>query len=321
MLNASIVIPAYNAETYLTKTLNSIAQQTLVNFECIVVDDGSTDSTANIVESYGDKRFKVIRLEHSGGPARPRNRGIEIAQHEFVFIFDADDIMAPGKLEDSVTVMQRNPGAGMLFTNFDSIDENDNKLSNGCLDNHNSFNKLLADSVNDNDVYYLQSSDVFPVILQSNFIGTSSVVLRKSRLKKTDLFDEQLKNADDYLFWVMFLRENDAIFLNRKLHSYRVGAHGISGRTYLERGASRVKVLEILCDHCEQTNYRIIARARLSKEYFLMAYAYKQKGEYKLEAKYARRSLVLSFSPKALKLLVHSIAGQAFTYIFSGQEK
>lgn len=96
----SIVMPAYNAETYIGESIESVLAQTYLDWELLVVDDCSTDSTVGIVEGYArnDERIKLLRAEQNGGPARARNRAIDAASGRFISFLDADDLWHPKKL-------------------------------------------------------------------------------------------------------------------------------------------------------------------------------------------------------------------------------
>ena len=94
----SIIIPTYNASTYIEETLESIFNQTFCDYEIIVIDDGSTDNTKDLLEKYAHK-ITYIYQENSGAPAKPRNVGIQRAKAPYIALFDADDIMLEKKLE------------------------------------------------------------------------------------------------------------------------------------------------------------------------------------------------------------------------------
>lgn len=100
----SVVIPMYNAEKYAGECLDSLLSQTFQNFEVIVVDDCSTDSSCAIVESYAEKfggRLKLARMKKNSGSAGfPRNKGIEVSRGEYIFNMDADDLVTPTALEE-----------------------------------------------------------------------------------------------------------------------------------------------------------------------------------------------------------------------------
>jgi hypothetical protein len=108
-VRVSVVIPLYNKAPYVRRTLASIAAQTRADFEVIVVDDGSTDGGAEIVESFADARFRLIRQQNAG-PGAARNRGLSEARGEFVAFLDADDEWRPGYLEEGLRMFDEGDG-------------------------------------------------------------------------------------------------------------------------------------------------------------------------------------------------------------------
>lgn len=104
----SVIIPAYNAQDMIGETLDSILAQTYRNLEIIVVDDGSTDRTSQVVKGYGS-RVLYHYQKNSGGCAVPRNAGIERSSGDFLCFIDADDLMAPDRVALQVAFMERYP--------------------------------------------------------------------------------------------------------------------------------------------------------------------------------------------------------------------
>lgn len=100
----SVVVPTYNAEKFLENTLTSIVQQSYLDLEVLVVDDGSNDNTEGVVSSINDDRVRFIALEHQGAPGHCRNRGLLEAKGEVVVYFDSDDYMEPTMIEEMVNV-------------------------------------------------------------------------------------------------------------------------------------------------------------------------------------------------------------------------
>jgi glycosyltransferase involved in cell wall biosynthesis len=113
----SVIIPAYNASSYIVETIESVLNQTYQNIEIIVVDDGSTDDTVAIV----NERFPSVSIfhqENSGGCSSPRNKGIELATGAFINVFDADDRMLPDKLESQMAFLESNPIVDIVFCDY-----------------------------------------------------------------------------------------------------------------------------------------------------------------------------------------------------------
>ncbi|MBE8716030.1 glycosyltransferase family 2 protein [Cellvibrio polysaccharolyticus] len=300
MPKATIIIPAYNAEKYIASTLESILNQTFSNFECIIIDDGSTDNTVSYAKKINDPRFQIISIENSGGPSVPRNIGLDCAKGEYIFIFDSDDLMHPQKIELSVAALDKYNGANFLFTNFSSINENDRVLKESFLDEYDTLWNIFPDG-DRVQVEQINSGVLYSTILSANYIGTSSVVIRRSSLTESDRFSEDLKNGDDYLFWVRFSKKNNAVFINRKLHKYRIVKSGISGRGFLKRAPSMILGLSRILNDCEDYRLRKIVKNKMSIVYAGMAYSHYKQGNYALQIDSARESLKLKFSFKSIK--------------------
>ena len=102
-------MPAYNAEKYINEAIDSILAQTFTDFEFIIIDDGSTDSTCAIVESYSDSRIRFFKNEHNLGVAATLNRGLDLARGEYIARMDADDISLPTRFEKQAAYMDSHP--------------------------------------------------------------------------------------------------------------------------------------------------------------------------------------------------------------------
>ena len=100
----SIVTPVYNSENYIEETIKSVLEQSYTDWEWILVDDGSADRSAEIIEQYNDSRIRLIRQKNKGAAAA-RNRGIEAAKGRYIAFLDADDIWDPNKLTNSLQYM------------------------------------------------------------------------------------------------------------------------------------------------------------------------------------------------------------------------
>jgi len=121
MPRVSVIIPTYNHAHFLPDAVQSVFDQTFQDFEIIVVDDGSTDNTCNVIQAYIDNRFKYIHQENQG-LAASRNTGLRAAQGEFVVFLDADDILLPCKLEVQVAWMQAHEDYGLVASGWNIID-------------------------------------------------------------------------------------------------------------------------------------------------------------------------------------------------------
>lgn len=312
MCKASIIIPAYNAEDYIEKTINSILHQDYSDYEVIVVNDGSTDSTENKVQTLAQQhpKIKCVTLPNSGGPAKPRNVGIDCAKGEYIFIFDADDLMLPGKLKRSIECLDASPDADLLFTNFSTIDAEDNILNENFLNDYDSLWNLISDL--SPGYAAIESAKVHPALIRVNFIGTSSVVLRKSSLSAADKFDESLRNSDDRLFWMLFSMNHNFVFLNHILHQYRILPGSISNQGFIRRGPSKIQALKKVMDLVGDNALKMELSRQISNDYATLAYSFKKKSDYKSQQNNAWQSIKYSFNAKALKLFLHAFVKGIF---------
>ena len=113
----SIIMPAYNAEKYIVKSINSIIRQSYKSWELIVVDDCSTDGTVNVISDFKDERIRLLNNERNSGAAISRNRALREAKGKWIAFLDSDDIWHPKKLERQLKFMFKN-GYAFTFTDY-----------------------------------------------------------------------------------------------------------------------------------------------------------------------------------------------------------
>src|ERR1039457_4802694 len=119
----SVVMGAYNGERFIRTAIESILNQTFRDFELIVIDDCSTDSTPQILREFNDDKLRVVRNERNLGIAETLNNGIAVARGEYVALQDHDDISLPARLECQVAFLDRNTQVGMVGSGCSVIDE------------------------------------------------------------------------------------------------------------------------------------------------------------------------------------------------------
>lgn len=183
----SVIIPTYNRGNVIADAINTVLGQTYQNFEIIIVDDGSTDNTSEVVQSFGDFRIKYIYRENSGRPSIARNIGIKNATGEYIAFLDSDDLWHPEKLEKQASVLENNKDVG-LVTNRSLY-----KLFDG---QEIKIKRNLAKNQKENIIYILSSPDKV-------FTGTPTLLIRKVCFERVGLFDETMKFCED---WDLFFR-------------------------------------------------------------------------------------------------------------------
>lgn len=140
----SIITPSYNAEKYLSETIDSVLSQSYKNWEMIIVDDVSFDKTVSIIEDYvqRDNRIKLIKLKENGGAAVARNTAIEAAKGRYIAFLDSDDKWLSDKLERQIGFMQEHDVA-LSYSAYQKIDENGNAVGQVGVPDKVSYNDLL----------------------------------------------------------------------------------------------------------------------------------------------------------------------------------
>jgi glycosyltransferase involved in cell wall biosynthesis len=179
----SVIIPVFNGEKTIKETINSVLEQTFSDFEIIVIDDGSKDSTVNVLESISDSRLKVFSYPN-GGVSVSRDRGLSHASGDFIAFLDADDLWTPDKLEAQFNALQANPQAAVAYSWVNYITQSGEFFR---LGNH----------VNAN-------GDVYERMLIQNLVENgSNFLIRRQALIEVGGFNPALTPAED---WDMGLR-------------------------------------------------------------------------------------------------------------------
>lgn len=221
--NISVVIPAYNAASFIEDALNSINSQTLIPAEVIVVNDGSFDSTPELVEQWirnNSPGYPVhLHSQNNRGLSGARNEGVRIAKFRWIALLDADDVFEPNHLEELFNIVSRFPdvvaayGAGRVFSN----DVLHNLQYDEFWDNPS---QKFGIKIKDSDLLRITNS-IFPRLIKGNFIKPSSFIFLKDIAVDIGLFNEHLVTAEDREFLVRLIRKGDFIYTPVSITRYR----------------------------------------------------------------------------------------------------
>jgi glycosyltransferase involved in cell wall biosynthesis len=208
----SVVIPCYNAECWIAATLRSVLSQDWENLEVIVVDDGSADASASLVE----RDFPQVKLlrQKNQGVAAARNHGIKSAAGEWIAFVDADDIWLPGKLKAQWTALGDHPESRLTYTAWQVWHSTEPEPTP----------EYLADLENaggDPTRWRGASGWIYPELLLSCAVWTSTVLADKSLFEEVGLFDEQLRIGEDYDLWLRISQVTPIIRVPKPLALYR----------------------------------------------------------------------------------------------------
>ena len=206
----SIITPTYNAEKFISDTIESVKNQTFKEYEHIFIDDCSKDNTVNIIESYAnsDDRIKLIKLTENSGAAVARNTGLSKASAKYIAFLDSDDIWEPEKLAKQLTFMQSN-SYSFSYTAYQLVKENGEPYGK-------IIDKNAKDSVNYHDMLCKRST-----------LGCSTVMLDRESIDKIEM--PLIRTGQDYGLWLDILkRGHTAHCLHETLTHYRIVANSIS---------------------------------------------------------------------------------------------
>lgn len=174
----SVLMPAYNAEKYIAKAIESILNQTFADFEFLIIDDGSTDGTWDCIRNFAEKDKRIITSKHKKNLkiCATRNELISLSRGEYIVWQDADDISLPQRIEKQVSLMDGNPAIG---------------ISGGYLSFFNESGNLSTRKYAANDV------DLRKTVFRYSPVAQPAAILRRSLLEKAGHFDESLTQAED----------------------------------------------------------------------------------------------------------------------------
>lgn len=221
----SVILPVFNAQTYLRESIESILSQSFTNFELIIINDGSTDQSLEIIQSYTDERIKLINQANAGLPIS-LNRAIAVAKGQYLARQDADDISLPSRLAEQAAYLDEHPACALLGS-----------WANILVDNSPTDRALQHPHLN---------GDIALKILFFNCFVHSSVMIRKSALEKSGLYPEEREKfpPEDYDLWLRISRSFEVANIPKALLQYRELPNSIS-RTKLQIMQERAELMSL----------------------------------------------------------------------------
>lgn len=256
----SVVVPAYNCALYLQQAIESIRVQTYRSVEIIIIDDGSTDNTPDVIKNLGDDIISI--RQPNCGPAGTRNKGIDAATGEFIAFLDADDVWLPSKLEKQIEYLDTHPEVALVYSQMMNF-----------IDGQDAGADIFPQVV--------KSGRLFDDLLKNTIIPLPTVVVRAKVVRDVGSFDESLLTAEDTNFYLKVaytyhIGVVPEVLLLRRLHasnlSFRVDI-SIGTLDNLDRIAERYPEVHPTRYPPMLTAYKIRGES-LIKDYF-------NKGEYR----------------------------------------
>lgn len=277
MSKVSIIIPTFNRRDYITTALDSVLAQSYKDYEIIIIDDGSSDDTKEVLKPY-QNNIRYFYQDNRGIPAT-RNKGIREAQGDYIAFLDSDDYWLPEKLKRQIECFKQNPHHGMVATRCSSI------TPDGRFRKKNRPGK---------------SGWVLTDLFKANFIRTSSAMIKKECFEKVGLFDESLPECEEYDLWLRITKHYPIGFINEPLTVYTDNPRGVSTDSLAGR-ILRLKVLEK--DYLKECIPSALYRKRLASNYHYVGRHYLNQGEISEGRKHIKHSL--SLNPLNLKYLFY----------------
>jgi glycosyltransferase involved in cell wall biosynthesis len=202
----SVIIPVYNRERYIAEALNSVLQQTEQPLEIIVVDDGSTDNTQQVVRTFlSDPRITLICQEHSGKPSIARNRGIKNARGKYLCFLDSDDILLPKSIATRLQILEHHKDVGVVCSDW--LDFKGGLDSSSAMPSYIARSGFLNRVASEHGERQLHDAVVLGPgfiyeIFYTNIVKTSTVIIRRELFDKAGGFDEALTIGEDCDLWL-----------------------------------------------------------------------------------------------------------------------
>jgi len=230
-VTVSVVIPTHDRGRVVVEAIESALAQTHPPLEVIVVDDGSTDDTAERVGRLRDARVRYLRRSHAGVSAA-RNAGIAVATGDLVAFLDSDDLWKPDKVEAEIAALARYPSAGGVFSDLEKVDGA--TFVPSFMRRTRVFSRLLAERAY-RDGLLLSARALSLCLLQEVPIKTPALTVRRSALERAGGFNEAWTSSEDWEFLLRFARRESLVYVDRPLAVIRISADSLHRRDQ-ERG-------------------------------------------------------------------------------------
>lgn len=206
----SVVLPTYNRARLLPESIGSVLAQTYSDLEIIVVDDGSTDDTREVVSTIDDRRVRYLGLTKNMGQAIARNAGIGEATANLIAFQDSDDMWLPEKLDMQISALRESaPNTGVVYTAYERICGNRSEVLPS---------RRIA----------TKTGDIHARLLKGNFITIQTTLIGRECFEKIGIFDEGQKTMDDWDLFIRLSGKYHVAFVDRPLVKYRVRSDSIS---------------------------------------------------------------------------------------------
>lgn len=227
----SVVIPLYNKEQSIVNTVLSVLKQSYQNFEIVIINDGSTDSSVDAVKTIKDERIRLIHQENKGVSAA-RNRGIKEAKYEWISFLDGDDLWEINHLKEVIVMMDLFPGENIYVTSFEYSDQ-----------------RAMFKHERKSSVFKVEN--YFREAIKEELIWTSIIVVNKKCLEQVGAFNINLNRGEDLELWAKLAIKNSIIKSSKVTAVYRINAEN---RTTLSKNLEKCHYYHFDFDNINEVN-------------------------------------------------------------------
>lgn len=202
----SVIIPLYNKAPYVGKTIESVLGQTLGNYELIIIDNGSTDGSSEIVAGFTDPRIRIIRLEENIGVSNARNKGVTLSTSPYITFLDADDWWESTFLEEMAGLIERHPNAGIYGTSYYIVKNGKKRVAPIGVE----------EGFSEGEINYCK------VYAKTLCMPLTSITVAMPRTVFDEMggFKPYLKLGEDFDLWIRIVLKHKVVFLNKSLSNY-----------------------------------------------------------------------------------------------------
>jgi glycosyltransferase involved in cell wall biosynthesis len=283
-LNAevSVIIPTYNRSRTIRAAVDSVLAQIGPRLEIIVVDDGSSDGTYEVLRDYLEEGFITYFKQENKGPAAARNLGIKNSNGEFVCFLDADDTLQMNSIQTRLSAFRGYPGLGLLFTDYSKVQLENGKpivLSEKELEHIGFLTSIATGHIRsvDGDIYLFDKGIFYELVLRC-FIWTGTAMVPTSVFADIGYFDEELHIAEDHDLWLRIALRYEIGFINKCTAEYVLHDGGITKNIPLYYDSSIKVRSRYLYDI--PRSYQIKLKNKLATYSFVTGYYYYEKKLY-----------------------------------------
>lgn len=204
----SIITPTYNRRDFIVDAIESVIAQTYSDWELLIVDDGSTDDTKDLITPYLQDPRISYTYQSNHGQAYARQQALKSAKGQYVAFLDSDNLWLPERLEKEIVQLDANPDIDVCYGDLITIDEQGNELSRENMKRY--------------------SGDIAPLMIRQNFVSMNTTLIRKEAIERVGGFRSSVARGDDYDLYLRMSAESKFLYIKEYLAKYRVMENQIS---------------------------------------------------------------------------------------------